>query len=170
MNLSMSCSDYRNNVFAGWKQTGRHAGGRLLALHGNPHNTSDYNAHRKVPSAAEKPWEVLRGEGKGKYATLKELAEATGFEAHGLTFVDWDVFRQVPDVDERAGMVTYKEYEMYRPEAFDLRLSDGSPMIDAGCPLPGINDDHTGKAPDLGAYETGQPVPHYGPRPEKEAN
>ena len=30
--------------------------------------------------------------------------------------------------------------------------------------LTGINDDFSGKAPDLGAYQVGRPVPHYGPR------
>jgi len=36
--------------------------------------------------------------------------------------------------------------------------------IDAGILLPTINDDFTGRAPDLGAYELGKPLPHYGPR------
>jgi len=36
--------------------------------------------------------------------------------------------------------------------------------VDAGTRLPNINDDHLGAAPDLGAYELGAPVPHYGPR------
>jgi len=27
-----------------------------------------------------------------------------------------------------------------------------------------INDDLTGRAPDLGAYERDRPLPHYGPR------
>jgi hypothetical protein len=30
--------------------------------------------------------------------------------------------------------------------------------------LPNVNDGFTGKAPDLGAYESGVPVPHYGVR------
>jgi len=38
----------------------------------------------------------------------------------------------------------------------------------SGCrrriPLPTINDDYTGRAPDIGAYESGRPVPQYGPR------
>ena len=36
--------------------------------------------------------------------------------------------------------------------------------VDAGIRLPGVNDDFTGRAPDLGAYERDRPVPHYGPR------
>lgn len=49
----------------------------------------------------------------------------------------------------------------------DLRLKEGSDAVDAGEALPGINDGFAGKAPDLGAYELGEPLPHYGPRPEK---
>ena len=54
--------------------------------------------------------------------------------------------------------------KIYRPEDFDFRLRPGSSPIDAGVRLPGVNDDFTGRAPDLGAYEMGQPTPHYGPR------
>jgi hypothetical protein len=53
------------------------------------------------------------------------------------------------------------------PAKNDLRLRPGSAAIDAGDVLPNINDGFTGKAPDLGAYELGSPLPHYGPRPEK---
>src|SRR5439155_16072746 len=37
--------------------------------------------------------------------------------------------------------------------------------VDAGAILPNINDDFVGRAPDLGAYEYGQPLPTFGPRP-----
>jgi len=30
--------------------------------------------------------------------------------------------------------------------------------------IPTVNEDYSGRAPDLGALEAGQPVPHYGPR------
>lgn len=46
----------------------------------------------------------------------------------------------------------------------DLRLRRGTAAIDAGQRLPNINDGFTGRAPDLGAYELGQPLPRYGPR------
>jgi hypothetical protein len=48
----------------------------------------------------------------------------------------------------------------------DLRLRPGSAAVDAGAVLPNINDDYKGAAPDLGAYELGQELPTYGPRPE----
>jgi hypothetical protein len=47
----------------------------------------------------------------------------------------------------------------------DLRLKPGSKAVDAGTPIPNINDDYEGKAPDIGAYELDQLMPHYGPRP-----
>jgi hypothetical protein len=34
-----------------------------------------------------------------------------------------------------------------------------------GHKLPNINDDFRGAGPDMGAYEAGDPLPHYGPRP-----
>lgn len=37
-------------------------------------------------------------------------------------------------------------------------------IIGAGVVLPNINDGHQGNAPDLGAYELGRPLPHYGLR------
>ena len=47
----------------------------------------------------------------------------------------------------------------------DLRISSGSAAADAALLLPNINDGFTGEGPDIGAYEAGQPLPHYGPRP-----
>jgi Right handed beta helix region len=46
----------------------------------------------------------------------------------------------------------------------DLRPSSRSEAIDAGVPLPGLNDGFHGARPDLGAYELGDSLPHYGPR------
>ena len=54
---------------------------------------------------------------------------------------------------------------LYKPADFDFTLRPGSTAVDAGVHLPNVNDGFTGRAPDLGAYEIGQPVPHYGPRP-----
>ncbi len=53
-----------------------------------------------------------------------------------------------------------------RPETGDFSLAPGSPALDRGLPLPGLNDGFRGKAPDLGALEQGDPTPRYGPRTE----
>jgi hypothetical protein len=47
----------------------------------------------------------------------------------------------------------------------DFAPTSTSPAIDkAPVVLPNVNDDYEGEAPDLGAHESGKPVPHYGPR------
>ena len=40
-------------------------------------------------------------------------------------------------------------------DAIDLRPATGSPLIDKGVHIKGINDDFKGDAPDIGAYEHG---------------
>ena len=72
--------------------------------------------------------------------------------------LDYDVFRKVTMPDKN------DPQRLYDPEDLDFRLKAGSAAIDAGVLLPSINDDFTGKAPDLGAYELDRPLPHYGPR------
>ena len=46
----------------------------------------------------------------------------------------------------------------------ELRLKPASKAVDAGVPIPTVNDGFTGRAPDLGALEVGKPEPRYGPR------
>jgi outer membrane protein assembly factor BamB len=52
----------------------------------------------------------------------------------------------------------------------DFQLRGGSAAIDAGQVIRGLNEDYTGKAPDLGALECGKPSPHYGPRATHETD
>ena len=47
----------------------------------------------------------------------------------------------------------------------DLRPVPESRVTDAGFRIPNINDNYKGDGPDCGAYESGQELPHYGPRP-----
>ena len=46
----------------------------------------------------------------------------------------------------------------------DPVLQVPNPVIDAGAVLPGFNDDFTGQAPDLGAFEIGRPPLQFGRR------
>jgi hypothetical protein len=92
-----------------------------------------------------------------KFKTLKEFSEATGQDRHSV-IIDYDVFQKVTPPDSNDPRVLYK------PDDFDFQLRPGSVAVDAGVRLPNVNDGFTGKAPDLGAYEVGQPVPHYGAR------
>jgi hypothetical protein len=91
------------------------------------------------------------------FKTLQEFRAATGNEGHGV-IVDYGIFTNVPMPDRT------DPQRLYNPEDLDFRLKAGSAAVDAGMPLPTITDAFTGKAPDLGAYEFGSPLPHYGPR------
>jgi len=92
------------------------------------------------------------------FESLAAYSKATGQDRHSV-IVDYDIFVRarapnLPDVQH-----------LYRTEDFDLQLRRGAKAIDAGVALPNVNDGFKGRAPDLGAYELGEPVPHYGPRP-----
>jgi uncharacterized repeat protein (TIGR01451 family) len=52
------------------------------------------------------------------------------------------------------------------PGSRDLRLAPGAPEIDSGVNLPNLNDPYVADGkPDMGAFELGQALPAYGPRP-----
>ena len=75
--------------------------------------------------------------------------------------VDYDVFVKVPKLDAK-DLATVQR--LYKAEDLDFALKPGSAAVDRGVALPNVTDGFTGKAPDLGALEVGQPVPVYGPR------
>jgi hypothetical protein len=96
----------------------------------------------------------FRGRIRGvSFNSLEEWRERTSYK-HGVQ-VDMSVFDGVafpdPAIPERP--------------VPDLRIRAGSAAVDVGEPLSNINDGFRGKAPDLGAYEAGQELPIYGPRP-----
>ena len=95
-----------------------------------------------------------------RFKTLAELSAATGQETHGIE-VDYDIFESLrppatPD-SSKPGMP-------YEAVDLNFMLKAGGKAIDAGVRLPNVNDGFAGRAPDLGAYEVGQPAPVYGPR------
>jgi hypothetical protein len=92
------------------------------------------------------------------FRTLKEYSKATGQDRHSV-LVDFDVFvnAPAPDFTDPTHVVD--------PERIDLTLRPRSRAVDAGTPIANVTDGFRGRAPDLGAYELGAPLPHYGPRP-----
>jgi hypothetical protein len=96
-----------------------------------------------------------------RFSTLSEYSRATGQDQHSVE-VDYDIFANVTRLDAQD---LKKVQTVYKAEDFDFRLKPGSAPIDRGAILPNITDGFTGKAPDLGALESGEPLPHYGPRP-----
>jgi hypothetical protein len=154
---------FRNNIFIGdgWA-------GPVFALSTTTaYSTADYDGWRPNPGAKtafawNSPKDGVRADFSGplvkrEFASLAELAAATGQERHGL-LLDVDVFEKAPLPDRS------DPQRLYRPEELDFRLRPGSAAVDAGAVLPTITDGYAGKAPDLGAYELGSEPPHYGPR------
>jgi hypothetical protein len=131
------------------------------------YSSSDYNGFRPNPGvktsfewtspAFGTPADYKTPLVQRRFATLKDYAKATGQDTHSV-LVDYTIFEKVTPPDRTTPQ------RLYRPAELDLRLKRGSAATDKGVALPNITDGFTGKAPDLGAYETGRPVPHYGPR------
>jgi hypothetical protein len=164
---------FANNLFMG---VNRSVG--VANLGGpTPYSTYDYDGFRPNPGVAQNyRWAGARpagappappptGRGRGNqtvgFGTLAELSAATGQETHGIE-VDYDIFESLqPPTPGPDSSMPGKPYE-----AADLnfRLRPGSRAVDAGKPIPNVNDGFTGQAPDLGALEVGQPEPVYGPR------
>jgi hypothetical protein len=88
-----------------------------------------------------------------RFKDIPSFAEAVGIEKHGIRvrkediFADWSI-----------------PAEPTRVEPQHLTLKADSEAVDAGAVVPNIADDFVGEAPDLGAYEFGGEMPHYGPR------
>lgn len=178
MLLAASNVHYRNNLILGKSETLE-----TFAVETNTnYSSSDYNGFRPnegaefafewstppltmranfigepgIRSTQEQTQFEMKARERRRFKTLKEYAEATGQDRHSI-LVDYDTFVHVTPAgpDPRT---------LYKPSDFDFALRPGSAAIDAGVRLLGVNDDFTGRAPDLGAYEVGRPLPHYGPR------
>lgn len=158
---------WRNNLFLGRDTPNR---GIMTWANATAVYSSDYNGFRPnkgvaaqynwlAPARPEQTLYANKPEDWKSFATLAELRAATGQEQNGIE-VDFDIFeRMAPPSPSAAG-----RHAVYHAMDLDFRLKAGSRAVDAGARLPTINDDFTGAAPDLGALEHGQPLPHYGPR------
>ncbi len=153
-----------NNLFLG-----RGSDDSVFSIHTTTnYSTSDYNGFTSNKGAHNFAWNSppfgipadYNYEHKltaRNFKTLKQYSDATGQDKHSV-MVDYDVFVNVPMAD------ISDPQHLYNPEDMDFRLRPNSAAIDAGIVLPTINDGFTGRAPDLGAYELGKPMPVYGPR------
>jgi hypothetical protein len=131
------------------------------------YSTSDHNGFYIADSFATKfSWssppkglarDYARSPTRQTFGALHDYAAATGQDAHSVMFDPGDfVSFTMPDDRDMS--------RIYPPGSFDLRLKRGSAAIDAGWILPNVSDGHRGAAPDIGAYELGAELPHYGPR------
>jgi hypothetical protein len=95
-----------------------------------------------------------------EFATLEAYSRATGQDENSIV-VDYSIFENVPMLDARDES---RIQNLYDAGDLDFRLKPRSAAVDRGVVLPNVNDDFAGRAPDLGALETGAPLPQYGPR------
>lgn len=161
---NFSNGHFRNNLFIG-------PDNKRPALSGTTftrYTSLDYNGYRKKSADVTRyRWRYPAADSLNnsddknmttvEYNSLREFSRKTGYERHGRELTD-PIFVNVPLPDPA------RKGHIYQREGYDFRLRPGSGAIDAGCVLPNITDDYTGKAPDLGALETGQALPIYGPR------
>jgi hypothetical protein len=158
---------FRNNLIMG-----TNARPALFAIDTHtPWSSSDYNGFHVNDGAeysfqwnsppAAGPVDYTSPREVRRYKTLTEYQRATGQDTHSRT-LDYSVFVSAAPPD-------YKDpTKLVSPDQVDLRLRPRSLAVDAGAALPGITDGFLGRAPDLGAYEQGAELPHYGPRPAAE--
>jgi hypothetical protein len=105
------------------------------------------------------PWEMFLKWNEKRYLTADDVRRDAPVYRHVAVVSPAGCFAsgRLPPTDARA--------QAFPISANDMRLATGSEARDRGAVLPGVNDGYEGKAPDLGAYESGSPLPRYGPRP-----
>lgn len=160
---NFSNGHFRNNLFFGFDDTRP----SWSATTFTSYSTLDYNGYRKKPSGNSYRFRYPAADSLNhaddtelsfrEFRSLKTFSKNTGNELHG-TELSEDIFENVrlPDPADKG--------RIYPVEGYDFRLKGGSKAIDAGVVLPNVTDGYEGKAPDLGAFERGGEIPHYGPR------
>jgi len=150
--LEDSDATWRNAIFRNNLYLGTRYAFEFLSIADGPRDF-DYNAWgttREIGGPGEPffKWENIR------YQRLVDLP--SGVEDNGVE----------ASFDDLINADLTSEYEIpVDPGSRDLRLLPGTPEIDAGEALANLNDPFTiNGAPDAGAFEFGQPLPHYGPR------
>lgn len=102
---------------------------------GTDYALHNYNTGQPVDLDYDNLWnggsgDLVRWDGT-RYATLSAFTAGTGQEPHGLSFT--------PGFVDAANA--------------DYALQRSSGLVDAGVPIPGVNDGYAGTAPDIGALE-----------------
>lgn len=105
---------------------------------------------------------IVSWSGGKRYKTPEEA------KAGGIVYKEAGAYVINPDTCFASGLkAPANEDKEYTIEELDFRLGEKSEAIDKGVVLPNINDGFKGKAPDLGALEFGEAMPHFGPREKK---
>lgn len=160
-----SNAHFRNNLFLGTD-----AIDRALAVFpiNTAYSTYDYNGYRPnknggsqyILIAPEKGKIIdynLKNENARSFSSLKDFAASSGYETHGVE-LDYNVFNALSAPDY------LNPHGVYHASDLDFTLKSTGKAVDRGILLPNINERFKGKAPDLGALESEELLPTYGPR------
>ena len=150
---------FRNNLILGGRNFQRPDGSERTAYAMNtgtisPYSSLDYNGYRKnIPGPIDS---LVRWEGHRALCDARGVHQ--GDRPRGARTVGGlrHVFEKARGAED-IGQPTSRKNTI-------CRLRPGSSAVDAGVPLPNVNDGFAGEAPDLGCYEMGSDRPHYGPR------
>ena len=145
---------FRNNLCIGGppgeKRWGGYGGGtgNAVNIQKGVNNTFDYDAVGV--------WNLpFKGKiGDQSFNSIEEMRQGPQ-ETHGIE-VTMDVFNNVAFPDNPESLYAHP----------DLRPKANSVVVGAGVLIPNVNDRFKGKAPTIGAYEPGDQLPLYGPRPQ----
>jgi len=136
----------RNNLFLGTGGTALPTTGRMIDCHFDNDGFGGF-------TGAFAEWN------RKTYRTAAD-AKAAGvlYREHGAIILD-------PKACFASGLVPPASPSTeFKGEELDFRLEADGPAVDKGVVLPNFSDGFKGKAPDLGALELGEPMPHFGPR------
>ncbi len=141
---------FRNNVFLGDRYAFEFVTTATVGF-----RDLDYNAWGTTRAGTSgAPWFKWNDV---RYDDLADLQAIVGIETEGVAASFSDL------VD--ASLPADWDIEVL-PETRDLALAQGVDEIDAGVDLDNVNDAFAiDGAPDMGAFEFGQPAPEYGPQP-----
>jgi len=161
---NFSNGHFRNNLFIGPDDSRYNLTGTTFTRY----SSLDYNGYKKKKKDGMKyRWRYPASDAFNQadekdlatleFKSLRDFSKHTGYETHGIELDD-DIFINVPLPDPAT------KGHVYPLAGYDFRLKPSSKAVDAGCMLPNITDNFSGKAPDLGAVESGKPLLTYGPR------
>ncbi len=158
-----------HNTFIGWKGAQKSGSSHLLAVQSNNNlwiSMTDWYIWENS-SGGVADWRtnldydgfdwgnhVYGFKWQERYSDLASFSDATGLERHGIR-INKDTCLNGLNIPDSPPSPMPLQF---------ITLKPNCNAVDAGIPLANINDSYTGTAPDLGVYEVGVTLPHYGPR------